>query len=164
MFRDEHEDQMTVKVGVYCRVACVEPGQEGVAVQAQAAAARRWCEHHLAGRPHQIELFADEGYAGTLGWQPRVAKRKYRPGLACLVDHLRTGEIDVLVVSSQNRLFRSMPLWVKFATEVLGRSRVRLVSLREGVDATAAEVVAQTAFPMQVARAAAAVVTAARAD
>jgi hypothetical protein len=143
MCRDEHEERRVVQVAIYCRIGNTAPADGRFPELVLTKAARGWCQTYLAGRPHEVELFADEGYCGNTGWQPRGAKGKLRPELARLVDSLRAGDVDVLIIYSLSSLFRSARLWDQFVTEVLGPSGALVVSISEGLDATSAELVAQ---------------------
>lgn len=129
---NEDEQLNRSKVAAYLRAACVEPGQEGVSIQVQEDQIRAWCEQNLEG-PYELTLYADEGWSGRQGWEgspapvPEGTPGQDRPALAKLVEAITAGEVDLVVVTRLDRLFRSIALWARFQAEVLAGRDVRVV-------------------------------------
>jgi len=125
----------------YLRVSTGEQVQHGYGLDTQAQAVRDWCAREYGDRPYQLDIYRDEGISGRLGYQPPPSGRgKYRPGLGQVVERLRAGTVDVLVVYDLSRLYRDHLEGLKFTSEFFSEgSPSRLVSVTEPVDLSSIE-------------------------
>jgi len=108
----------------YIRVSTGRQAAEGVSLDAQEAAIRRWAEANGGG---ELVTFRDAGISGR--------KASNRPGLRDALAAVEAGA--ALVVYSLSRLARSMPDLFKIS-ETLKRRGGDLVSLTERLDTTGA--------------------------
>jgi DNA invertase Pin-like site-specific DNA recombinase len=107
----------------YARVSTAEQGMSGAGLEAQCAGIRAECEH----RGWQlVECAQDVGFSG---------KNLKRPALLRLLDALRDGEADALVVAKLDRLSRSMRDFTQVMAQA-EREGWALVVLDMNVDTT----------------------------
>ena len=130
----------------YLRVSSDDQVQHGHGLATQEQAIRDWCAREYGDTPYQLDLERDEGLSGKLGYEPPASGRgKYRPGLARVVERLRAGAADVLVVYDLSRLYRNFLEQLKFRSEFLGGgSSCRLASVTEPVELSTIEGVLST--------------------
>lgn len=124
-----------LNVGVYARTATADPASAALSRETQVASARSWCAAHLGPDAYQLEVYSDQGHPGTAPWEPQAGEA-HRPELARLVDDLRAGRVEVVIVNSLDRLSRRPDLWHEFVAQGLSEGRVRFVSLRDATDTT----------------------------
>ncbi len=109
----------------YCRVSSKEQALHGVSLDAQA---QRIADYAKLKEWRVVEVIRDEGVSG---------KDQNRPGLNRLRELIKAGRVDVLVVSSLDRISRST-VDVGNLIELFNRCKVSFVSLRESWDCTTA--------------------------
>jgi site-specific DNA recombinase len=114
-----------MKVIGYARVSTDEQAAEGVSMDAQRTRIEAYCvakAWELAG------VEADAGIS---------AKDMKRPGLQTVLEAVRSGSVDAIVVYKLDRLTRSV-LDLNRIVELLDKHDVALVSMQESLDATTA--------------------------
>jgi hypothetical protein len=93
-------------------------------IEDQVRACREWAEQHDIAVPDAF-IFVDRAKSG------RIARRQ---GLKALRDALATGDIDVVIVFTTNRLFRKTYQSLAFVEEEIVDRGKRCVFIRSGVD------------------------------
>lgn len=126
--REQEAQQKQLRVAAYLRVSTEEQADSGLGMEAQ-----RKNVQDMATRKGWAEVthYRDEGVSGTKD----VAKR---PELAKLLAAVRAGEVDVVVVSSLDRLARNTLLVLDLVNEIATRCGVAFVSVKEAdiIDST----------------------------
>lgn len=106
----------------YIRVSSEEQAQHGISVDAQRDILKAWAVMKQAG---EIEIYEDPGFSG---------KNTNRPALQRMLDAVRRGEADHLVVWKLDRLSRSLRDTLTIIEDVLTPNGVTLVSVTESID------------------------------
>jgi len=130
-------DSQVLRIAAYCRTAHADAEDDGRPIAAQLDAVEGWCRDHLGRQGFTIEPFIDAGFSGALGWEPRGVGQQHRPALGRLVERMRAGDVDVVVVQRVDRLGRSVDLTSEFGALCESLTTVRLVSVAEGLDSAA---------------------------
>lgn len=138
-----------LNVGVYARTATADPASAALSLETKIASAQSWCAAHLDAGGSRLEIYSDQGHSGTACWQPRDGAR-HRPELARLIDDLRAGRVEVVIVNSLDRVSRRLDVWQEFVAQCLSEGRVRFVNLREGIDTTDGKSLLASALPSRV--------------
>jgi DNA invertase Pin-like site-specific DNA recombinase len=112
-----------MKVIGYSRVSTDEQASEGVSMEAQKARIEAYC---VAKDWELVSLEADPGMS---------AKDMKRPGLQTVLDAVRSGSVEAIVIYKLDRLTRSV-LDLNRIVELLDKNGVALVSMQESLDAT----------------------------
>ena len=74
----------------------------------------------------------DDGLSGGLGYYKQGAKKnKYRPALTELLEDIKKGSIQYLVVYRNDRLFRNLKLWLEILDDFLIPYNVEHISVTE---------------------------------
>lgn len=92
-----------MRVALYIRVSTEEQAQHGLSVEAQTAALEKWAKEHgctVAGK------YVDAGISA----RKSAAKR---PGLQRLLDDVRQGKIDTVLITKLDRWFRNVAEYYK---------------------------------------------------
>lgn len=109
------QEEQVLRAGLYARVATLEPKPEGHSIEDQLRVAREFA----AGQGWRVvREYTDPGYSGA---------SDQRPAFQQMVQDALKGEIDVIVVSSVDRLFRPLHLLLHYLV-LLHRHGIRLVS------------------------------------
>lgn len=117
----------TITPAFYLRVSTTEQAEEGYGLAAQRAKCNAMLT--LKGWPEAVE-FADEGISGT-------KDESGRPGLAGLLEAIKTGAVNVVIVAALDRLGRSTALVLRMV-ERLEIGGADLVSCKESLDTSTA--------------------------
>lgn len=116
---------MPNRVAAYCRVSTAKQSEDGVSIETQRDACRRYCELYNL---ELIETIEDPGYSG---------KNLKRPGMQRLLAQLRSGELDGVVVYDISRLSRSVGDTARLLDELFSEAGGRqLHSYSEAVNTT----------------------------
>jgi len=134
MQTSSRNDNQVVRVAAYCRTALGDAADSETAIARQLSAVEGWCRDHLGTPGFEIEPFIDRGCRGAVGWEPRGEEQRHRPALGRLVERMRVGGVDVVIVQRVDRLGRSVDLVSEFVALCEPFSTVRLVSVAEGLD------------------------------
>lgn len=105
----------------YCRVSSEEQAAHGISVSAQ----RDILNGYAAMTQSAIRIFEDAGFSG---------KNTARPGLQAMLDAVRAGGVETVVVWKLDRLSRSLRDTLTMIEDVFQPLRVRLVSITESID------------------------------
>ena len=106
----------------YVRVSTEEQAREGVSLEAQESKIRAYAELH------DLDLVAvvrDEGLSG---------KNLRRPGVQAVLDAVKSGEVEHVIVSRLDRLTRSVRNLLEIVEDVLKPAGVQFHSLSETID------------------------------
>lgn len=115
------------RVVAYYRVSSEEQAISGLGLDAQ----RAKCQGMAAAKGwNLVNEYSDEGISG--GKPPRR-----RPGLAGLLDDVRAGQVDAVIVAALDRLARDAEFTLTFERELRERG-VALLSCRETFDTSTA--------------------------
>src|SRR4051812_17046355 len=97
-------------IGIYIRVSTDEQAQEGYSLAEQEHQCRAYC----AGRGWtEVRIYRDEGLSA---FKERISDR---PGLAQLLEDVRTKKIHAVVVHKLDRFFRRAKLLIATVEELL---------------------------------------------
>ena len=105
----------------YTRVSTDEQVRDGVSMDAQEARLKAFC--HATGREN-VELICDDGKSG---------KDLHRPGMAKLLEAVRAGAVDAVIILKMDRLTRSVRDLADIL-EVFTSTDTALVSVTESLD------------------------------
>lgn len=111
------------RVACYLRVSTEDQADSGLGILAQRTRCRAMAE--VKGWPRPID-YKDEGVSGTKD----VSKRK---GLRQLLEDIRAGNIDAVIILSLDRLGRKTRLVLDLVEELTGAG-VSLISCKESLD------------------------------
>jgi len=114
-----------VKAATYTRVSTEEQADSGTSLETQREQA---CAYVTSRGWLLAHEFVDAGVSGTKA-------EAQRPGLRALMDAVRSGEVEVVVVTKVDRFSRSMAQFAQ-AVEELDTLGVKFVSVSEGFDST----------------------------
>ena len=109
-----------MRVVTYSRVSTDHHGQKP---EAQAEFLREYCKARQWSVDREI---IDQGYSGSSA---------QRPGLADLIKLVRSREVDVVIVTKLDRLFRSLKHLISFLDELQSLG-VQFVAVRDSIDYT----------------------------
>ncbi len=128
MARSSHRTQKTdekqvVHVAAYIRVSTEDQAESGLGMDAQRSRCKAMCEVKAWPEP---TFYVDDGISGTKD----VHKR---PGLHSMVDDIKAGKVNVVVVPSLDRLGRRMHIIIDLLQR-FNEHRVSLVSCKESFD------------------------------
>lgn len=110
----------------YIRVSTEEQGRVGHSLDMQPDRIRQWCALYDI---HLVDVIADTGISAG------VALHK-RPGGKQLLERLRAGEADAVIVYRLDRLFRNAQHGLNFIRDELDLRGVALQSITEKIDTT----------------------------
>lgn len=121
-------------VAIYCRVSTQEQGDEGISISTQEAR----CRQYIAQMQHliepQISVYIDSGYSGKLGYRKDGVKGKFRPELTRMLNDIKDGKISHVVIYRNDRLCRSLKLWLEILEDFIFPNEVELLSVCEPVN------------------------------
>jgi site-specific DNA recombinase len=128
--------QSVVRVLGYVRVSTNMQKEKGTSIPSQIQDIEDWCRRTFGADGYTLEIERDEGYSGSLPWEPSSTGRgKYRPGLHRVAQRLREGTADYLVVYKVDRLARNLYKQLEFFAEFFGKdSPCKFHTLSENVD------------------------------
>ena len=122
-----------VKCAAYVRVSTDKQADTGLSLDAQESAIRRYCQD----RGYTVaEIFVDGGYS---------AKNTDRPAFKRMVQAIRNGGIDAIVVTKLDRLTRSLRDICSINEDILEPYHVQLVAINDGINTF--EAVSKTLLP-----------------
>ena len=114
-----------MRAATYARVSTIEQAREGTSLESQA----RQCRAYVESKSWDlVGEFVDEGVSGSLD---------SRPALDRLLQAVRTGELDIVVVAKLDRFSRSLRHLVNTIPELEDHG-VAFVSVAESIDGTTA--------------------------
>ena len=105
----------------YCRVSTDEQAKHGVSLDNQEGKIRLQAE---LSDYHLVEIFRDEGYS---------AKDMRRPGIERVIQAVRRGEVDAVIIHKLDRLTRSVADLDRFI-RLLNKKGVALISVKDSID------------------------------
>lgn len=112
---------MATRCVIYCRVSSDKQEKDGTSLDTQLES----CREYAAGKGYQIVAGYQETFTGTLLWE--------RPKLMAVVDLVRAGKADVILVHALDRLSRDQGhrAWVRIEAAQRGAT---VLSVTEDVD------------------------------
>lgn len=113
-----------VNIAAYVRVSTEEQAESGLGLDAQRSRCSAICQ--AKGWPEPT-FYVDEGISG-------VKSLDKRPALQRLMDDAQSGLVDVLVISSLDRLGRRLVIVLNLVEELCYHNQVALVSCKESFD------------------------------
>src|SRR3954452_25446565 len=127
-----------VQVLGYVRVSTNMQKEKGTSIPSQIQDIEDWCRRTFGEGGYHLHIERDEGFSGSLPWEPPTSgRKKYRPGLARVAERLRAGDVDYLVVYKVDRLARHHLKQLQFFAEFFGEgSSCKFHSLSEHIDLT----------------------------
>lgn len=133
MKKQTSAEENPVRVAIYTRTGAVDGEIQRTSQAARVGRCVRWCEETYGAGGYEASSFADKNSSGNDPWQPDQEGR-HRTALAELVSAIRGRKVSTVVVSSPDRLFRSITLYHEFTQEVLVPHGVRLVEAAGGTE------------------------------
>lgn len=122
-----------IKIAAYVRVSTDKQADSGLSLEAQESAIRRYCHE----RGYSVaEIFVDGGYS---------AKNTERPAFKRMVQAIRNGGIDAIVVTKLDRLTRSLRDICSINEDILEPYQVQLIAINDGINTF--EAVSKTLLP-----------------
>lgn len=118
----------SIKAGIYLRVSTQEQADSGLGLASQEYRTKAQCD---AKGWTDITMYADEGISGT-------KDESKRPGLKRLMDDVKAGMINTVVVLSLDRLGRSTSIVLRLI-ETIAQYNASFVSVKEGFDTSTAQ-------------------------
>lgn len=122
-----------VRVAIQVRTSAVDGEMQQLSQDTQVERCMRWCEGTHGADGYTLAVFSDDGFSGAVTWRPDD-RGHYRPALRQVADSVNDGRVDVVMVSSLDRLSRSPELHKTFIEEVLVPHGVRLVEAAGGFE------------------------------
>ena len=119
--RETSQKAAVVRAGPYERVSRIMVGEESYSIGIQADKAE---EYARSQGWTIVRTYEDPNFSGKNG---------KRPGLQQLINDVKAGRIDVVVVHRLDRLYRNLESLLRFI-RLLRRYHVRLVSVTEHID------------------------------
>jgi site-specific DNA recombinase len=109
------------RMAIYCRVSTEDQAENGYSLEDQKRKGQLQAEMKdwIA-----LEPYVDEGISGTL---------RDRPALACLLNDVRAGKIDVVVITKMDRLARNLKLLLDLWDEIESYD-CSIVVINESID------------------------------
>lgn len=122
-------------VGIYKRVSTQEQADSGHSLDDQERVCREYLDRVYGSGGYRVEVFADEGFSGKLGFaRPGSSAKKVRPGLSALVKAIADGQVSVVIFWRFDRLSRSARVWFEFLQDYLLKNDIALISINEDLD------------------------------
>lgn len=109
------------KVVGYMRVATAQQAHPRISLESQRRHIEIYARTH--GK-HLVDVFEDEGYS---------ANDQQRPGLLALRRRLDEDDVEGVIITSLDRLARSLGLWSELIAAHFGGDK-ELISLEEGIN------------------------------
>ena len=111
-----------MKAALYIRVSTLEQATKGYSLEAQ----RERLEAYAKSQNYEISgVYTDDGYSG---------KNLYRPAIERLIEHVKLGLINVVLVYKLDRLTRRVRDVLELVEDVFAPNNVQLYSLQENID------------------------------
>lgn len=125
-------DSKPVQVAIYTRTGVVsDKTNGGLSQDVQLARCVRWCDERYGAGSYRLSLFADAGFSANLPWEPGPESHT-RPALRNLVEAVHSGQVDVVVVRTPDRLSRSHMSRRRFVKDILEPHHVKFAVAESG--------------------------------
>ncbi len=111
----------------YCRVSTQEQARKENSIPSQRTMCQELCERRFGAGNFDLTFEVDNGITGTVGWRQEQGGDKFRPGLARLVERVRSGDIDYVVCRDAKRLARKESVAVPLA-ELFAETDTRVLT------------------------------------
>lgn len=119
---EEGTEKRDRRVAIYLRVSTEEQAKSGLGMDAQKRRCRQRAEEHSSLEP---TIYMDEGISGA-------KDERKRPGLAHLLQAVRAGEVDMVIIYRLDRLGRTTRIILDLVEEI--SRHCALISCKENLD------------------------------
>ena len=119
---DTFSGMRRIRVALYVRVSTDKQAEFGMSLDAQRAELERYCNDR---RWDIVDVYVDGGFSG---------KDTERPAFQRMIQRVREGEINGIVVTKLDRLTRSVRNLCELNEDILRPHNVNLVCIRDGIN------------------------------
>jgi len=130
-----HEADRNQRVGLYIRFSTQEQKMNSYSAEMQRDQCMQKLHREHPDTHHTVRVFEDLGISGSIGVSSAASPAKqHRQGLTELLNAIANGELDMVLVYSQDRLAREEFLWHYMNETIFQRYQIPVLFARESHD------------------------------